>query len=106
MKTFADKKKEYLAEKTISVGDMVENLVAKGENGGFQHFLHFPQCFQKAFSAVVLKFSLFVKDIFFLVKHVLVYELHGTAFILLSLLIILLTMVNPFSNDEFSTLPN
>ena len=25
----------------------VENIVEKGENAGFQHFLLFPQCFQK-----------------------------------------------------------
>ena len=27
----------------------VENIVGKGENGVFQHFLLFPHCFQKAF---------------------------------------------------------
>ena len=26
--------------------DRVEKVVAKGENTGYQHFLHFPQCFQ------------------------------------------------------------
>ena len=26
----------------------VENIVGKGENAGYQHFLLFPQCFQKA----------------------------------------------------------
>ena len=26
----------------------VENIVEKGENAGFQHFLLFPQCFQEA----------------------------------------------------------
>ena len=26
----------------------VENIVAKGENAGYQHFPFFPQCFQKA----------------------------------------------------------
>ena len=26
----------------------VENIVEKGENADFQHFLLFPQCFQKA----------------------------------------------------------
>ena len=25
----------------------LENLVGKGENAGYQHFLLFPQCFQK-----------------------------------------------------------
>ena len=28
----------------------IENIVHKGENGGYQHFLLFPGCFQKAFS--------------------------------------------------------
>ena len=27
---------------------MVENIVGKGENAGYQHFLLFPPCFQKA----------------------------------------------------------
>ena len=26
----------------------IENIVGIGENGGYQHFLLFPQCFQKA----------------------------------------------------------
>ena len=33
---------------TISVFDRVENIVGKGENAGYQHFLLFPQCFEKA----------------------------------------------------------
>ena len=33
----------------ISVFDNVENIVGKGENAGYQHFLLFPQCFEKAF---------------------------------------------------------
>ena len=32
----------------ISVFDRVENIVGKGENAGYQHFLLFPQCFEKA----------------------------------------------------------
>ena len=32
----------------ISVFDTVENIMGKGENAGDQHFLLFPQCFQKA----------------------------------------------------------
>ena len=28
--------------------DSVENIVGKGENAGYQHFLFFPQCFQGA----------------------------------------------------------
>ena len=30
------------------ISDWVENIVGKGENAGYQHFLLFPQCFQKA----------------------------------------------------------
>ena len=29
--------------------EWVENIAGKGENAGYQHFLIFPQCFQKAF---------------------------------------------------------
>ena len=29
------------------VTERVENIVEKGENSGYQHFLSFPQCFQK-----------------------------------------------------------
>ena len=32
----------------ISIFDRVENIVGKKENAGYQHFLHFPQGFQKA----------------------------------------------------------
>ena len=32
----------------ISVFNWVENIVGKGENTVYQHFLLFPQCFQKA----------------------------------------------------------
>ena len=31
----------------ISVFNRVENIVRKGENAGHQHFLFFPQCFEK-----------------------------------------------------------
>ena len=31
----------------ISVFDRIENIVGKGENAGYQHFLLFLQCFQK-----------------------------------------------------------
>ena len=32
----------------ISVFDRVENIAGKGENAGYQHFLLFTQCFEKA----------------------------------------------------------
>ena len=44
---------DYLWSKGLSVNEMilsafdkVENIVGKGENAGYQHFLLFPQCFQ------------------------------------------------------------
>ena len=47
LKAFADDKTN-VAQIMISVSDRVENIVGKGENAGYQHFLLFPQCFQKA----------------------------------------------------------
>ena len=43
------RKKNHVAEKLKfdSVG-RVENIVGKGENAGYQHFLLFAQCFRKA----------------------------------------------------------
>ena len=35
--------------------ERVENIAGKGENAGYQHFLLFPQCFQKASSRGLLK---------------------------------------------------
>ena len=32
---------------TIFLFDRVENIVGKGENAGYQHFLFFAQCFPK-----------------------------------------------------------
>ena len=37
-----------VAPMMISVFGRVENIVGKGEYAGYQHFLLFPQCFQKA----------------------------------------------------------
>ena len=39
----------------ISLSDGVENIVGKRENAGFQHFLFFPQCFQKSSFSGTLK---------------------------------------------------
>ena len=36
-----------LTQKFKFVLESVQNIVGKGENAGFQHFLLFPQCFQK-----------------------------------------------------------
>ena len=47
LKAFADDKLN-VAQMMFPVFDSVENIVGKGENAGFWHFLLFPQCFQKA----------------------------------------------------------
>ena len=38
-----------LAEITRFVFYRIEDIVGKGENAGYQHFLLFPQCFLKGF---------------------------------------------------------
>ena len=47
LKAFADDKINVTAKLNFDMG-MVKNLVEKGENAGYQHFLLFAQCFQKA----------------------------------------------------------
>ena len=54
LKAIADDKIN-VAKMMINVFDRAENIVGKGENACYQHFLLFPQCFQKAFSTGVLK---------------------------------------------------
>ena len=46
LKAFAGDKIN-VAEMMISLTDRVENIMEKGENGGYQRFLILPQCFQK-----------------------------------------------------------
>ena len=46
LKAFADNKIN-VTEKLKLLLEMVENIMKKGENAGYQHFLLFPQCFQK-----------------------------------------------------------
>ena len=41
-------------EKKVVLGREEKN-VGKGENAGYQHFLFFSQCFQRAFSLTVSK---------------------------------------------------
>ena len=53
-----------------------KNIVGKGENAGYQHFLLFPQCFQKPSVSGSLKVW------------------------------IVWQRVNPFANDKFQTLPS
>ena len=40
------------------VFDMLENIVGNGENAAFQHFLLFPQYFQKGPFSRLLKFKI------------------------------------------------
>ena len=46
-KTFADNEIN-VGETLKTVYGRVENFVGKGENAAYQHFLLFPQCFQKS----------------------------------------------------------
>ena len=54
MKAFADNKINA-TEKLKFHLERVENIVGKGKNAGYQHFLLFPQCFQKASDTGSLK---------------------------------------------------
>ena len=47
MLAFADGKQK-VAEMAELIPGRVENSMGKGQNGGYQHFLLFPNCFQKA----------------------------------------------------------
>ena len=46
LKPFADDKINVTQKLKSAVG-RIKNSVGKGENAGYQHFLLFPQCFQK-----------------------------------------------------------
>ena len=46
LKAFANDKLN-IAKMTVFLYDRVENIVGKGENAGYQHFLLFSQCFPK-----------------------------------------------------------
>ena len=50
LKAFADDivNMSEVIEKLKFVLERVENSLGKGENAGYQHFLLFPECFQKA----------------------------------------------------------
>ena len=41
-----------------SVYDRIENILGKGENAGSQHFLLFPQCFQRLSVSRLLKLEI------------------------------------------------
>ena len=54
LKAFADEKLKVIQMAKLVLNE-AENIVGKEENDGYQHFLLFPQCFQKAFSLGSLK---------------------------------------------------
>ena len=53
-KEFVDERIDE-TEKLKFVLGRIENIVGKGENAGYQHFLLFPQCFHKAFCTRSIK---------------------------------------------------
>ena len=57
LKTFTDYKINVPQKLKFASGS-VENIVSKGENAGYQHFLHFPQSFQKTYFGELLKFGM------------------------------------------------
>ena len=62
-KAFADDKLNAIEKlKFVFLGN-VENMVGKGENAGFQHFLLFPLCFQKPSFFGVVKSRLCDKEL-------------------------------------------
>ena len=60
MKVFAHNKLNVV-QKMTSVFKRVENIVGKGENACYQHFLLFPPCFQKLSSSWPLKVWIVLK---------------------------------------------
>ena len=59
LKAFAEDKMNVTLKQKFFLG-WVENIVGKGENAGYQHFLLFPQYFQKAF---ISKSGLYGKEL-------------------------------------------
>ena len=55
LKAFADDKEKKKKKKLKFALGRVENIVGKGENAGYKHFLLFLQCFQKASFSGLLK---------------------------------------------------
>ena len=62
LKAFADNKIEVLKKMSL-VFKRAKNIVGKGENAGYQDFLLFPQCFQKAFYSGLLKVGICGKEL-------------------------------------------
>ena len=62
LKAFADDKLTVAKKSTFALG-RVENIVGKEENAVYQHFLLFPQCFQKASPRGSLKVTIVWKRV-------------------------------------------
>ena len=62
MKAFADDNL-YVYQKLKFALGRVENILGKGENAGYQHFLLFPHCFQKASFLGLLKVGIMWKRV-------------------------------------------
>ena len=58
---------------TKFVLDKIQNIVGKEKNAGYQDFLLFPQCFQKALSSGLLKVEmesdLYPSNLYYIQKH-------------------------------------
>ena len=54
LKAFSDEKIDVRENMKFVLGSM-ENIVGKGEIAGYQHFLLFPQCFQKGYFLKIVK---------------------------------------------------
>ena len=39
---------KVIADNKLNIAKIMISVLGKGENAGYQHFLFFPQCFQKA----------------------------------------------------------
>ena len=61
LKAFTDNKIN-ITDLMISLPHRLENIVGKGENASYQHFLLFPQCIQVFFPRVVKSRDCVVKS--------------------------------------------
>ena len=83
LKAFADNK-IYVTEKMKIWFQKEKSVVAKGENAGDQHFLFFPQCFQRLFFHVRLEFRVrihqpFSRTFFVFVSKICKFECNTTS---------------------------
>ena len=66
---FADRK-IILIEKLKFMWERVENIVGKGKNTGYQHFLLFPLCFQKLLFQRCQNWELYGKELIPKITHI------------------------------------